>query len=237
MIKSMATSVEGGSFQVGLEALPDICPICHVHIRPNLLLVRRKQEPAPEDLSVIFECTRGECQRLFISDYRPNLRASGGYTFIRSALVTAKRQRFSEEISVVSEMFVEVYNQAVAAEAAELDQLTGIGLRKALEFLVKDYAIARNSQAKGEIEGLWLGKCIDRFIDDPNVKACATRAAWLGNDETHYIRKWLDKDINDLKVLIRLTVNWIENILLTEKYKKEMNGSNEWTLPCENYSY
>jgi hypothetical protein len=28
------------------------------------------------------------------------------------------------------------------------------------------------------------------------------------------------KDINDLKTLIQLTVNWIDNVLLTEQYLK-----------------
>jgi hypothetical protein len=38
----------------------------------------------------------------------------------------------------------------------------------------------------------------------------ASRAAWLGNDETHYLRTWEDKDLTDLKKLIELTVQWIE---------------------------
>jgi hypothetical protein len=50
----------------------------------------------------------------------------------------------------------------------------------------------------------------------------AERATWLGNDETHYVRKWEDKDINDLKILIKVTLHWIEMELLTEQYKTEM---------------
>jgi hypothetical protein len=45
---------------------------------------------------------------------------------------------------------------------------------------------------------------------------------WLGNDGTHYMRTWQDKDINDLKLLVRLTASWIETVLLTEKYKQAM---------------
>ena len=55
-----------------------------------------------------------------------------------------------------------------------------------------------------------LGHCIDTYISNPSVKAVAKRAAWLGNDETHYVRKWEGKDINDLKGLISMTVSWIE---------------------------
>ena len=56
------------------------------------------------------------------------------------------------------------------------------------------------------------------------MKECAKRAAWLGNDETHYTRKWEDKDVKDLKLLVHLTVNWIDNVLLTQKYISEMDA-------------
>ena len=67
-----------------------------------------------------------------------------------------------------------------------------------------------------------LAKCIDTYVSDQNVLQCAKRAAWLGNDETHYIRKWSDKDVSDLYLLVRLTVNWIDNHLLTKSYITEM---------------
>ena len=53
----------------------------------------------------------------------------------------------------------------------------------------------------------------------------AKGAIWLGNDETHYERKWVDKDIDDLKTLIDLTLHWINYETLTEQYKESMNIS------------
>jgi hypothetical protein len=131
---------------------------------------------------------------------------------------------FPDEIRSVSATFVEVFNQAIAAEALGLGQLTGIGLRKALEFLVKDFAIQQKPAERAAIEQARLGVCINSYIDDPNVRACATRAAWLGNDEAHYLRKWEDRDIDDLKRLIRLTTNWVENVLLTGHYVENMKS-------------
>ena len=43
-----------------------------------------------------------------------------------------------------------------------------------------------------------------------------------GNDETHYVRKWEGKDINDLKKLISMTIAWIEIEQLTVDLAKEM---------------
>lgn len=62
---------------------------------------------------------------------------------------------------------------------------------------------------------------IQTKIQDPNLKNCAERATWLGNDETHYLRIW-DKDIEDEKILITLCVNWIHNHLLTRGYVRSM---------------
>ena len=126
-------------------------------------------------------------------------------------------------VAKISPSFVQISGQVNYADAAQLDQLVGIGLRKALEFLVKDYAVHKNPSGAEAIQESMLGSCIDKSVDDGNVKSCAKRAAWLGNDETHYLRKWDDKDIRDLKLLVKLTVNWIENVLLTEQYEKEMS--------------
>jgi len=54
------------------------------------------------------------------------------------------------------------------------------------------------------------------------VKDCVERAVWLGNDETHYVRKWEASDISDLKMLIDLTAHWMTSELLTERYLKDM---------------
>ncbi len=121
-------------------------------------------------------------------------------------------------------MFVEIYNQAMAAQSAQLDQLVGIGLRKALEFLIKDYTVYKQPKSAEEIRTMPLGKCIGLYVDDEKVKACAKRAAWLENDDENYVRKWETKDIKDLKVLVKLTENWIENCLLMEMYLSDMNS-------------
>lgn len=135
---------------------------------------------------------------------------------------TPQKSTFSEEIKSVSPAFIEIFDQALAAEAANLDQIAGIGFRKALEFLIKDFVIHRNGGEAESVKSKLLGKVIKDYIEDPQLKTTAQRATWLGNDETHYVRKWEDRDIDDLKLLIRLSVNWIENILLTERYMKEM---------------
>src|SRR5690606_14162763 len=121
----------------------------------------------------------------------------------------------SPEISTLSPQFVEIYGQAEISEQLGLQQICGLGYRKSVEFLVKDYCLSQVTEGdKQAVLSAALMQCISRYIDDARIKSVAARATWLGNDEAHYVRKWLDKDVTDLKVLIRLLCNWIESSIL-----------------------
>lgn len=84
-----------------------------------------------------------------------------------------------------------------------------MGYRKSLEFLIKDYAKILDPDESETIEKMMLSPCIQKYIDHPKIKATATASVWLGNDETHYIRKFTDKDVEDLKRFINSCVYWI----------------------------
>ena len=128
----------------------------------------------------------------------------------------------SHEIKNISHSFQQIYNQAEVAESVGLSQICGLGYRKALEFLIKDFCIFLNQDKAESIRKTKLSRVVYNYIDDPNIKDCAERAAWLGNDETHYVKKWLDKDIIDLKKLIILTMNWMKMHIATCEYRDSM---------------
>jgi len=95
--------------------------------------------------------------------------------------------------------------------------------------LVKDYCINNNPDKTKNIKKESLSDCIKNYIDDANIKNCAELATWLGNDETHYERRWETKDIKDLKILIDLTVIFIQSRALAEQYTKDMKGEGQTT--------
>jgi hypothetical protein len=128
---------------------------------------------------------------------------------------------FSELVQQISPSFCKIYGEASAAEAGELDQICGIGYGKSLEFLIKDYAKYENPSDRAIIETSRLGVCIKRYTNDPAIRDSAELAAWLRNDEAHYIRRYVDKDVKDLKQLIALTVRLIEHA----EEKKQMVAS------------
>jgi hypothetical protein len=219
-ISISAPDSHGNAVAIVLRNFPDECPICHTSLHPGYVSAIYSNAATP-CVHVAFRCTKPPCGSLFIGIYRQA--GDGRYDLTRTAPVTPLKQTFPKEIEEVSPVFVEIHNQSNVAESLQLHQLTGIGLRKALEFLVKDYAAHLKPQETGVIRAAPLAQCIQQYIDDPKVKQCAKLAAWLGNDETHYTRKWEDKDVTDLKLLIKLTVNWIESSMLTERYAAEMS--------------
>lgn len=175
-------------------------------------------------VEVVWHCPRSQCARLFIARY-PN-KAPGvhyGDPPMEFLPVPLPQLEIPTEVSALSPNFVSIYKQAASAESFGLDQLCGMGYRKALEFLVKDYCIKKTPEQSEPIRNTMLGPCIEKYVPDERVKQCARRAAWLGNDETHYVRRWEGKDITDLKALLKVTIAWIESDLLTDKYLAEMS--------------
>ena len=117
-----------------------------------------------------------------------------------------KGRSFTETISKISPSFCTIYNQSLSAEQDGLKEICGVGYRKAIEFLIKDYLISKSPDQTDSIKKKSLSNCIKDDIVNDNIKAMAKRAAWLGNDETHYLRKWEGKELNDLKKLIDVTL-------------------------------
>ena len=198
---------------------PNRCPLCHVTIVPK---VYGGVELPKQLMEIMYLCVHRPCMRCFIVRYKPY--KDQGYLPIQVLPSTPPKVNVSSQIAEISPKFVEIYEQALASESFNLSQLTGIGLRKALEFLIKDFLIWHSTDELRvqTIETTPLGRCIKEHIDDTQVKEVALRANWLGNDETHYRRYWKDKDIEDLKRLIVILLNWMENALLADEYVKSM---------------
>lgn len=127
-----------------------------------------------------------------------------------------EKQPFDIRIENLSPQFTKIYNQALAAETYGLNEIAGLGYRKSLEFLVKDFAIHRYPNDGEEIKKLMLSPCIKKYIDNPQIKTLAERSTWIGNDEAHYIRKQADRDVGDMKAFIQATVYFIGMVLITE---------------------
>ncbi len=207
----------GRSFEI--SAYPDHCPICNVGINPNF--ITSLSCSGDEDIDALFVCPKNNCKRMFIASYRRTFRSSTYY--LRSVLPSSpKAVSVVGEVADISPQFAEIFSQATHAEAYGLGEIAGVGFRKSLEYLVKDYCILQHPDKEDEIKKRPIAQVIEGFVTNENIKQCAKRAIWLGNDETHYVRKWVEKDIKDLKLLLQITVNWIQQEVITKKLLEEM---------------
>lgn len=116
---------------------------------------------------------------------------------------------FTQNITNLSAEFVSVFNQTEIAEAQNLNDICGMGYRKALEFLVDAY-IRKNRPAETIDANLPLSKKIRDYIDNEQIKTLAQKSAWLGNDATHIINKHPDRNIQDIKKFIKAMTTIIE---------------------------
>lgn len=162
------------------------------------------------------------CSHSFIAEYDAKLECCNDeffYLVKTPASVhprTFVEKEYNESIKKLSPSFVNIYNQAMAAETANLDEIAGLGYRKSLEFLVKDFSIYMNPDSKNSIISAPLGQCIKTYIDNDRIKTLAERSTWIGNDEAHYIRKHEDRSCEDMKSFIQAIVYFISMILITE---------------------
>lgn len=204
-----------------VDRYPNKCGNCDANIDPKYIdgAFIRPHKDDKRYLELVFQCTNIDCNGLLIGYYETG--DFMHYYYKKTKPTTPVDKHFEEEIQEVSENFVQIYNQAYYAEQNELDLISGIGYRKALEFLVKDYLIYLSPDDTDEILKKQLTPCIN-MLDNHNIKEIARRASWLGNDEAHYMRKWEDKDINDLKKLIEVTVYFIAMDVSAKKYLEEM---------------
>lgn len=197
--------------EVTISVMPDKCPICHQGITPKYINGFLDYDI----LYLGFNCIKNNCSRYFITQYYRDFR--NDYHIDRDIISSPNADIHPEVISTISPNFVTIYGQAQIAQESGLSQICGMGFRKAFEFLVKDYLVTKNPTREDEIKSKFLGVCISEMIENTKIKDIASRAAWLGNDETHYVRIWAGLDVESLKQLIKLTTYWIEAEHLTDQ--------------------
>ncbi|BCI60595.1 hypothetical protein C12CBH8_12340 [Solibaculum mannosilyticum] len=191
--------------------IPTVCPRCHTAVQPDILAsfyhVKNNYKILVLDLFCSF------CENFFTTFYSIDDIDNVAYHICPAEVLPMK---FEKSIESLSPSFCSIMQQANEAEQMQLLEICGLGYRKALEFLVKDYFIHKNPNDAEKIKLEPLGKCIKR-IEDERVKILAERATWIGNDESHYIKKHDNLDISSMKKFIHALLRYIESELTFEE--------------------
>ena len=205
----------------------DKCPICNSSIAPV-----EKSKFFNSDSKMyffMFECPA--CNKGFITHYNytneRKIKNDISYNMLKlvnSYPKVPELHQFDENIKKLSSNFCEIFNQAYVAEQMNLNEIAGIGYRKALEFLIKDYCIDKNKEQEEKIKKEPLSQVITNYILSDKIRNLAKASIWIGNDETHYVRKYEDKDIKDLKRFISATVAYITYELIADSAQEFVNN-------------
>ena len=203
------------------------CPICNKMISP----VEKHIFKNSKINMAFFLLQCPACGKAFVSHYNmtDNEKIISGNKYFKLNYINSypkipETKSFSEEIFKRFPNFCKIYNQSYFAEQYDLKDIAGIGYRKALEFLIKDYCIYYNQDEEEKIKKESLSQVITNYISSEKIKKLAKASVWIGNDETHYIRKFEDKDVNDLKKFIDATVAFIDYELISDEAEELINS-------------
>lgn len=222
---------------------PNICPFCHITQQPKIVVSRAsrnmsitysKVDYTIYEALAIWECVNKSCLKSFVCHYLPS-DDSRKFSLNRFLNGLPKGPDWPKPIEDLKSAnpriedveeqtrFIKTYLQSLVAENSGLDEIAGMGYRKSIEYLVKDWAIQNNPQEKAKIEKLWLGHVIDKYYSG-DLKNILDRATWLGNDQAHYLKLFDDYSIDDLKELIALIMVELDRQYKLQHYITNIQG-------------
>ena len=203
---------------------PNVCPHCHVTNTPHNKWhqLSNDTDDTPMVISA-WTCSNHNCNKLFMCQHDWNGKKFYFNRFLNGLpkgpdwpepILSLKDGKSIGLENQISSKFIKTYLQSLEAENYGLDELAGMGFRKAIEYLVKDWAIQNNPSEKEKIIDSWLGVAIKGYYKG-DLKEILERATWLGNDQAHYNKLFTEFDIDVLKELIDLIM-----VELDREYKK-----------------
>lgn len=121
-----------------------------------------------------------------------------------------KKPTLPESLSKISPRFVELYNNCYFAEQKGYFELAGSGYRNALEILIKDFAINELHETENEVCKKKLAQAIESYTPNVRLAQSADVVRILGNDYTHYQRRYEDIDFQLLKRYLQIFMDNID---------------------------
>ena len=192
---------------------PNVCPHCHVVINPHSQWsVETTDTDNTPTLITAWSCSNDSCKKIFLVSYKADGQTLKFNRFLNGLpkgpnwpkpIVDLKSGNPKSQEQPEQTRFIHTYLQSLVAENSGLYELAGMGFRKSIEYLVKDWAIQNKPEDKEKIEKSWLGSVITDYYSGA-LKEILERATWLGNDQAHYNRLFEEFDIDVLKELIEL---------------------------------
>lgn len=211
--------------------VPDKCPICQYGIDMSMHNYWNYHDIHDDSKSFniisIHSCPH--CHNGFVIMHHMKVQKNECVEKSQSVYpTTASNLQICEDIRQISPDFYKIYNQCLIAKNDGLNQLYGMGFRKALEKLVTDFAINQNRDDIDKILGMSLHNRIETYFKNSDAKTALMACKWLGNNETHYENCNTDEDLQLFENLINDTLYYIDREIRNKKaeYINDTKGTN-----------
>lgn len=199
------------------------CPICHfgLEMSQNVVFSCHNIHSLENNNFHIFTihfCPH--CNNDFLVDH--NMECKEGCEEVSQTIYPYKlaNANIDDEIKKISPSFYSIYNQSLTAKELGLTEIYGMGFRKAIEYLVKDYAIKKRPEDSEQIKKISLHKCIEKYFEDADTESALLGAKHLGNNEVHYTNSNSAEDLILLEQLIDDILYYIKRELRLAKVKE-----------------
>lgn len=217
MLKKIVVNFPDGQKSLeGTFDISDLCPHCKRPIDPIVKSAHSDSRYSSDQtvkVAIVLLCPSSDCSQFFLDWFKVNI---GPYETIKEThrleyvYKPILKNDLPNEVNDRFPDFDAIYSQSLQAESYGLDQIAGVGYRKALEFLIKHYAIHTFPDKQDAIKKETLNNTIiNRLGAFPKLQILAQAATWIGNDETHFVRKHEDKDITSMKKFIKSAATFI----------------------------
>ncbi len=185
--------------------VPINCPYCNAFIEPHF--VKCVTNDFNNSRLYLSTFRANCCNKLFFTVHEKPNNTSNFILLFSYPQITL--ESLPDSIKEISPRFIELYKQSNFAELNGHLELAGTGYRNALEVLIKDFAINELKKPEDEVKKKSLYEAIGNYLPNERLMNTADVVRILGNDLTHYERKYNDLDFNILKQYITIFVNQI----------------------------
>lgn len=173
---------------------PMSCPYCGVHTDAIGTAAQSFHLSGNRSaLVVAYQCTR--CKKQFLAVY---IEEDNRLT-LNTIIPVADADEVHPGLKTVSPEFERIHQQSYRAELRGDIDIAAVGYRTALEVLIKDFAIRELGEEEEEVASKKLAQAIEDYSGTVGMKNAENVVRKLGNDYTHYRKKYEPLGFMELK--------------------------------------
>jgi len=208
--------------------VPKQCPYCFKKGFSQQLPGKTAYAPGNTEwnLELVFECV--ECKRMYKGVYMKSAQQAYNnlpcFDLISLSPKDLEIPSVSDRLQKMSPRGVDLYKQSLYAEAYDFPLIAGMGLRNAIENLLKDYAEQYNGKSEKEVEGWNLYETIKQVVTDISIHDDAQSIRILGNDQCHWKIDYPEYELNKFKIFVFSVVGWLESRLSMNELNEEISS-------------